>query len=187
MKPDVLVVCTGNVGRSPAAEYLMSARTGLSVRSAGTRAVVGAPVEPPMAALLAEGGMATEGFAARQLTEAHVERPALVLGLAREHRAAVVELDPRALGRTFTLRELARLAANLPRTDVEEIRAAATPRARLVRLVEKAHAARATAAVEARDPASDDIEDPIGRPANVYAEVYQQIKQAVATIARVLG
>src|SRR5690606_39775380 len=141
----------------------------------------------PWVSSSAEGGWATERCSASQTTEANFERPVLVHSLTPERRAAVVDLDPRYLGRTFTLRGLARLAANLPRTDVEEIRTAATPRARLVRLVEKAHAARATAAVEARDPASDDIEDPIGRPANVYAEVYQQIKQAVATIARVLG
>lgn len=187
MKPDVLVVCTGNVGRSPAVEYRLTARTGLSVRSAGTRAVVGAPVEAPMAALLAEGNMSTEGFAARQLTSEHLERPVLILGLAREHRAAVVELDPGALGRTFTLLEFARLAANLPSDVVAQVRETPGSRARLEALVAAVHASRATAALEARDPAADDIADPIGRPQNVYAEVYQQIKTAVATISRVLG
>lgn len=187
MNPDVLVVCTGNVARSPAVEYRLTARTGLSVRSAGTRAVVGAPVEAPMARLLAEGNMSTEGFAARQLSAEQLERPGLVLGLTREHRSAVVELDPGALSRAFTLREFARLAANLPHDVVAGVRETRGARARLDALVAAVHASRATAALEVRDPADDDIADPIGRPESVYAETYQQIKTAVATISRVLG
>lgn len=187
MNPDVLVVCTGNICRSPAVERLLAARTGLSVRSVGTRAVVGAPVSPPMAELLASSGMATQGFAARQLTEEHLASPALVLACAREHRSAVVELDPGALGRTFTVREFARLAAHLPGDRIAAVKATGGTRARLVALVEAVAEARAAAAIEARDPATDDLEDPIGRPQNVYAEVYTQISSAVATIARVLG
>lgn len=187
MKPDVLAVCTGNICRSPAVERLLAARTGLSVRSVGTHAAVGSAVSPPMAELLEDAGMATQGFAARQLTETHLVKPALVLACAREHRAAVVELDPTALTRTFTVREFARLAAGLPAETIAAIRATAGSRPRLVALVEAVQEARATAALEARDPAHDDLEDPIGRPPNVYAEVYTQISSAVATIARVLG
>jgi len=187
MKPDVLAVCTGNTCRSPAVERLLAARTGLAVRSAGTGAVVGGTISAPMAALLDDAGLATTGFAGRQLDEALVAEPELVLALTREHRAAVVELDPGALGKTFTLRELARLTAGLPRDVVAEVRAAGSPRARLAALVAAARHARAAAALEARDPAADDIEDPIGRPTHVYAEVYTQISAAVATIARVLG
>ena len=187
MKPDVLAVCTGNICRSPAVERLLAARTGLAVRSAGTQAVVGAPVSPPMAELLAGSGMATQGFAARQVTAEHLKHPLLILTLAREHRAVVVELDPATLTRTFTLREFARLASGLHSAVIAEVRDAGGQRARLAALVAAVQGARATAALEARDPASDDIEDPIGRPANVYAEVYTQINAAVATIARVLG
>jgi len=187
MKPDVLTVCTGNICRSPALERLLAARTGLHVRSAGTRAVVGAPVSTPMAALLDDAKIATVGFAARQLDAALLADPVLVLTLTREHRSAVVELDPGALGRAFTLREFARLAAGLPDAKREEIRAAGGPRARLVALVGAVRDARATAALLPGAPADDDIADPYGRPAHVYAETYTQISAAVATITRVLG
>lgn len=180
-------MCTGNICRSPAVERLLAARTGLSVRSVGTQAVVGAPVSPPMAELLAGSGMATQGFAARQLTEDHLAKPALVLACAREHRSAVVELDPGALGRTFTVRELARLVGGLSSDALDAVREARGARARLVALVDAVQEGRAAAALEARDPALDDLEDPIGRPPHVYAEVYRQINAAVATIARVLG
>ena len=65
MKIDVLTVCTGNTCRSPAVERLLAARTGLTVRSAGTHAEPGAQVSAPMARLLHDCGIATEGFAAR--------------------------------------------------------------------------------------------------------------------------
>src|SRR5690554_2859915 len=149
MTPDILAVCTGNVCRSPAVERLLAARTGLVVRSAGTRAVVGGAVSPPMAALLEDAGLATTGFAGRQLDEALVAEPALVLALTREHRSAVVELDPGAMGKAFTLRELARLAGGLPADVVAEVRAAGGPRARLAALVDAARHARAAAAFEA--------------------------------------
>ena len=75
----VLTVCTGNIHRSPAAQYLLAEgfgpHSGILVASAGTRAVVGAPVSDQMAALLRADGIDPAGFAARRLTE--VSEPAL--------------------------------------------------------------------------------------------------------------
>ena len=50
----ILAVCTGNVCRSPAVERLLASKLGptVSVRSAGTHALVGHPISEPMAALL---------------------------------------------------------------------------------------------------------------------------------------
>ena len=111
----VLTVCTGNICRSPAAERLLAARlgagSGVAVSSAGVGAVVGAPIPPPMAALLSGAGVSPDGFAARQLTAAMLRDSDLVLVLTRGHRARVVDVYPGAVRRTFTLRELARLAA----------------------------------------------------------------------------
>mgnify|MGYP002738687724 CR=1 FL=1 len=47
----ILTVCTGNVCRSPAAERLLehTLNPSVTVRSAGTRALVGEPIHPPMA------------------------------------------------------------------------------------------------------------------------------------------
>ncbi len=187
MKLDVLTVCTGNICRSPAAERLLAARTGLSVRSAGTHAVVGAPVSAPMAALLDEARIATAGFAARQLSAELLTEPALVLTMTREHRSAVVELDPGALGRTFTLQEFARLAAGLPAAALAEVHDVPGPRARLESLVAAVRTARARAAVLPGAATGDDITDPYGRPPQVYAEVYTQISAAVATLTRLLA
>ena len=79
MAYEVLFVCTGNVCRSPAAERLVrrgidvavggiAGLSGVTVSSAGTWALVGEPISPPMAALIAGDGADAKGFAARQLT-----------------------------------------------------------------------------------------------------------------------
>ena len=109
----VLVVCTGNVSRSPAAQAMLSARLAarsVQVSSAGTEAMVGAPIDDRMAALLSEEERGTlRDFRARQLDEGMVAAADLVLTMTREHRSAVVTLAPSALRRTFTLNEFAEL------------------------------------------------------------------------------
>ena len=107
----VLVVCTGNICRSPAGERLLrhSWPAVLTVTSAGTYGVVGHPVEPSMARLLQGDGVDVSGFAARRLTEGMIAAADLVLTMETGHRTAVVQAHPQALTRTFTLREFAHL------------------------------------------------------------------------------
>ncbi|WP_018640441.1 arsenate reductase/protein-tyrosine-phosphatase family protein [Parafrankia elaeagni] len=119
------MVCTGNICRSPLAEHLATARltrlvarmglpgppeAALTVSSAGIFACVGEPMNPNALAVLDERGVRHGVFRARQLAPAMVEQADLVLCATRQHRAQVVTLVPRAVRRTFTLREFARLA-----------------------------------------------------------------------------
>jgi protein-tyrosine phosphatase len=109
---DVLVVCEGNLCRSPLAERLLTSRLAGSevlVASAGVHAVVGAPMDASAAAELARlGGDPTE-FEARQLTTPLANAADLVLTATRAIRGQVVATAPAALKRTFTLLELAAL------------------------------------------------------------------------------
>lgn len=111
----VLVVCTGNVCRSPATERLLAARlpaaAGVTVASAGTAALVGRAVDPQVAELLRLAGADATGFAARQLQADQVRAADLVLVMERSHRAAVVAADPAAVRRTFLLAELGVIAS----------------------------------------------------------------------------
>ncbi|MCZ2817758.1 arsenate reductase/protein-tyrosine-phosphatase family protein [Modestobacter sp. VKM Ac-2984] len=111
----LLVVCTGNVCRSPAAERLLAARlpagAGVTVASAGTSALVGQAIDPPVAELLRLAGADPTGFAARQLQADQVRTADLVLVMERGHRAAVVGADPTAVRRTFLLAELGAIAS----------------------------------------------------------------------------
>jgi protein-tyrosine phosphatase len=77
----ILAVCTGNVCRSPAVERLLATKLGptVTVRSAGTHALVGHPISDPMAALLTDSGIEPDSFEARRLSENMLKEANLVL------------------------------------------------------------------------------------------------------------
>jgi protein-tyrosine phosphatase len=187
----VLVVCTGNICRSPAVERLLAAGLGaayqgrdgggltpaIEVASAGTGAMVGWPMPDEMAGLVAGLGVSPDDFAARQLTAAMVQQADLVLALTRRHRSAIVELVPAAVRRTFTLRELARLVGDIDPATLPG--ANATTADRLRALVPVAAARRG---LSAHRPADDDVIDPYRGDAAVYQESFDQLLPAVETI-----
>ncbi len=123
----ILTVCTGNICRSPVAERLLQAGLdqvlpgGFVVTSAGTRAMVGEPIQPPSAKIVRTFGGNPENFAARQLTSKILRGVDLVLTMTSGHRGEVLQLDASLLKRTFTIREFARML------DVLDERAAAAP------------------------------------------------------------
>ena len=175
----VLTVCTGNICRSPAAAVLLSGYLGpaVSVGSAGTRAVVGAPIDPPMlVALEGQAGWASgmgDNHRAVQLTPTLVEGADLVVGLTRAHRDAAVVAFPLAMTYAVTLDELAviaRLGLELPGDDLD---------ARL----------RNAGAVVARNrhviarEGSIDIPDPYRESPAVYAQAAALIADRVAVVA----
>jgi protein-tyrosine phosphatase len=187
----VLAVCTGNICRSPAVERLLAAELGVDtpvtagptsevvVASAGVGAVVGAPIPEPMATLVADAGASVDGFAARQLTEQIVRESDLVLALTKAHRSKIVALHPGAVRRTFTLRELARLADAV---DPDALPAGTTAD-RLRALIPLAAAQRG---MQAGATDGDDVVDPWGRSDAVFAQSFDELRPAVATIARVV-
>jgi protein-tyrosine phosphatase len=171
----VLVVCTGNICRSPMAEHLL--RAGLSERdvlvaSAGTHGLVGEGMQPHALDVLRERGVDGSGFRARRLEAHHVEDADLVLTATREHRAAAVTLAPRAVRKTFTLREFDRLLS------VADLTAAADGSA----LVAAAAAHRGL--VRPDKPGDDDITDPYGGPRAGYVTCADLLE---ATLARPLA
>ncbi len=187
----VLAVCTGNICRSPAVERLLAARLGVDtpatagdrseavVASAGVGAVVGAAVPGPMATLVRGAGASTAGFAARQLTEPMLREADLVLALTKRHRSKIVALHPGAVRRTFTLRELARLADGV---DPDDLPSGSTAE-RLRALIPLAAAQRAR---QAGRPVEDDVVDPYGGDDALYARSFAELVPAVETIARVV-
>lgn len=177
----ILTVCTGNVCRSPAVERLLGSRLGptVSVTSAGTHALVGHPIAAPMAALLHQAGIEPKPFEARRLSEQMLKNADLILPMTRVQRGLVVELWPRAVRRTFTLREFARLLAHVDPSALAQ----GTPGDRL-------HFAIALAAAERgrwrTSPDDDDVVDPFRLPNEVYAQSFQQIRSAVEQIVTCL-
>ncbi len=109
----LLVVCTANVCRSPLAERVLQQRLGdaVHVRSAGVRAMEGAPMCAVSAHELPEG--ADPQHVARQVDGAAVRSAQLVVAMEREQRGALVREAPGSQATVFTLREAAALAAAL--------------------------------------------------------------------------
>jgi len=180
--PHILAVCTGNICRSPAIERMVSRRLGdaVVIGSAGTSAVVGAPVAPLMRALMDQAGVPSSGFAARQIDERTIEWADLILTATGNHRARVVEMAPKALNRTFTLLEFAEAIKDVDRQRL----AAAGPRERIAILAKHARQARPRLRL---GPDDIDIVDPYGQPEEVYQEAFGLIEQAVSVVADVLS
>src|SRR5690348_2759169 len=111
MTTRVLLVCTGNICRSPLAEALLRRALeerdlkGVEVRSAGTGAWDGAPASEGAYLVGLERGLDLSAHRARLLTRELVEEADLILTMARHHRARVDELGGE--GRVFVLGEYA--------------------------------------------------------------------------------
>ena len=148
--------------------------------SAGTRAVVGSGVSPSMAALLDAMVVPTDSHEATQLTPRLVRDASAIVVMTRAHRSEVVGMEPSAVRRTFTLRELARLSRTVPfgadaGTD-------ATMAERLASLVHRAGGARRPP----EQPEDDEIADPYGGKPAAYERAVTEINAAVRVIASVL-
>ena len=194
----ILTVCTGNICRSPVAERLLQAGLdqavpgGFVVTSAGTRALVGEPIQPPSADIVRTFGGNAEGFAARQLTSKILRGVDLVLTMTSGHRGEVLQLDASLLKRTFTIREFARML------DVLDDRAAAAPDGAETeydggdRLAANAAfwrglPARAAAVRHLSLPADsseNDIIDPYRRSLEVYHQMEDELAPAIVSILR---
>jgi len=91
---EMLFVCTGNICRSPMAEYLFRHRTasveGWTTRSAGVFAPDGQPASIPAVQALAERGIDLSPHRSRMLTPGLVDAARWVVVMTRQHRAAIL-------------------------------------------------------------------------------------------------
>jgi len=187
----ILTVCTGNICRSPLAEQLL--RQGLAgvvdvtVASAGTGALVGGTMPDEAQAIAARLGVADAAdHRGRQVRAADLAEADLVLAMARDHRRAIVELSPAATRRTFTVRELARIAAEITDEELrEELAGSASADDALRALVALASSFRGVVAPP-EAPTDLDVVDPYRRSADVYEESAAQLAPAVEGVVALL-
>lgn len=163
----VLAICTANICRSPLIEVLLRARLDqarFEVASAGVLGFSEKPMDTMSAMEALRMGLDPFAFRSRALSPALLDVAALVLTATRDHRAEVLEMNPQALRRTFSLTEFARLTQSVEASSVSELVSNASARRGAIQ-----HA--------------PDLPDPYGRPPEVHRRTATMIEDAVDVIA----
>jgi len=175
----VLVVCTGNVCRSPIAEGLLRAALEVrlgdrapSVASAGTMGWEGSGATPEAIEAAAERGVDIAAHRARGLRSQEVLAADLVVAMAQEHADVLRNLSPAS---TFTLKGLARLLEAMPRPGLGQ--------------PDEVLTSRVAGADDLRhrgfegNPHDEDIMDPLGMPLDTYRAIAWELDEWCGRLA----
>lgn len=105
----IIVVCVGNICRSPMAEAVLrnalSGQEEIIVESAGLGALVGHPASDYAVELMDERGIDISSHRAKQLTPELVSKADLILVMESGHRRVIDENDVTARGKVYRLGE----------------------------------------------------------------------------------
>jgi len=100
----ILVVCIGNICRSPMAQALLARELpGVTVSSAGTGALEGYPADAMACRLMAERGLDISAHRARQIGGLQCQQNDLILTMDEGQRRYIAQRYPSAVGKIFTL------------------------------------------------------------------------------------
>ncbi|PNW08296.1 low molecular weight phosphatase family protein [Microbacterium testaceum] len=189
---NILVVCTGNICRSPLVERLLTNHLvdiPVRVASAGTRARAGAPMTPEATHMALQNGCEPEGVArhtATLLDAGALSWADWTIAMDRSHRRQIVELQPGLMSRAFTLRELARLVEGVNDDTLLEIARRsgdASAGGRAAEMLTFAATRRGVVEPPA-SPEDDDVVDPYRRSGTTYERSTSQILSALPTVER---
>jgi protein-tyrosine phosphatase len=102
----VLVICIGNICRSPMGEALLKqAMPHLQVTSAGLSAMVGHGADPTSLKIMAEQGLSIEQHRARMLSDAIARDADLILVMDEQQKEQLATQYPYTRGKVFRLGE----------------------------------------------------------------------------------
>lgn len=125
-------------------------------------------------AAMADRGLDLDGHRSRRVDAAMIRDADLVIGMAREHVREAAVLDPGALQKSFTLKELVRCAAAVPRRGADE------PLDSWLRRVAADRDTGALVGVGHEDEL--DVADPIGRGMAEYEETAALLDRLLARV-----
>jgi low molecular weight protein-tyrosine phosphatase len=106
----VLVVCIGNICRSPMAEGLLRHTVpGLQIGSAGVSALVGYPADPIAVQIMADAGIDISAHRARMLSDTIARDADLILVMDDMQKQHIAMQYPYTRGKVYRLAEAAGL------------------------------------------------------------------------------
>ncbi len=173
----VLLVCTGNICRSPMAEGLLEQRSerlfggNLVVRSVGLAARGGSPPTPEAIEAAAERGADISELRSTPFTSDHAWTADVVITMTARQRHQVVGDDYRVAKKTFTLKELVALLGALPPPSAAPSREAALERIRAADALRRSP--------EAPSIVDEDVSDPLGLSGEAYRAVAWELEGLV--------
>lgn len=98
----ILVVCTGNICRSPLGElFLRQLMPEKTIASAGIRALINHPADPLAQKMAAGQGLTLLAHKGRQFTPTLGYQYDLILVMDRNHRSQIVQMAPELRGKTL--------------------------------------------------------------------------------------
>jgi protein-tyrosine-phosphatase len=177
----ILVVCTGNICRSPMAEGFLREELAdrgiqsITVSSCGVAAWDGGQATVEAVEAMHERGIDIGGHAARRLAHWMLEETDLVLTMAVEHREAVDRMDPEVADRAFTIKELVAILDALPHPLPGD------PAAQLE------HGVRAAATLRAEGRAPEILDEDVADPLGLSLPAYQAAAWELGELSRRLS
>ncbi|HJX22947.1 MAG TPA: low molecular weight protein arginine phosphatase [Candidatus Bathyarchaeia archaeon] len=119
----ILIVCTGNMCRSPMAEAILKemlaerGEGGPEVTSAGTDALMGGRATGLAMETMRDEGIDITGFKSKPVDEMLIRESELVLTMTLKQKEEILSRHPNAKGKVFTLKEFAGECGEL---DIED-------------------------------------------------------------------
>lgn len=101
---NILIVCVGNICRSPIAEAVLAQQyPNKTIDSAGLSAVVGNGADPNALAVMNALGIDMSAHIAKQIDETLVKRADLILTMSTNQTKWIIERWPHCRGKTFRI------------------------------------------------------------------------------------
>ena len=173
----IMMLCTGNLCRSPMAAALLARQLAVlgvtvPVRSAGMLGD-GNPPFPEVVSVMASYGIEIASHRSRIASADDLAGASLVLAMARDNLRYAVTTEPGAWSRAFTLKEIVRRGEQIgPRQPGEPFAG----------WIARAHAGRERTSLLG-DSAEDDVADPAGGPLRAYIETARLLDGLVTRLA----
>jgi len=107
MFKNILVVCVGNICRSPMGEYLLryklSHKPDITIESAGIGALVDKRADETARQILLENGIDASNHKARQVTKDMLAQADLILAMEDKHLKHLYAMAPQVRGKAFLM------------------------------------------------------------------------------------